>query len=324
MVEEPQTQNEESRKRVFWLRLLDLFGLFFLSAVFVSTTVGLWEIADILFRCSLPWIAIAAVLIYILPGRRFIHFAMIATVIHLVICFLGPAVIEPGWVAKRCHCANNMKQILLALHNYHAEHGSFPPAYVANESGKPMHSWRVLILPYMDCQDLYDQYDFSEPWNSVRNRNLLSTAGNPYQCPEQREENSSEANYVAVIGPRTAWPGKEPTKLADFVDGTSTTLMLVEVVHSGIAWTEPRDLEIQQAVNGLRQGGGLAIGSGHTFSNSLFARRLGAHLGYADGHLELPVENVPSDRWKEVFLLDDGKPITGSSHHGFSLSDALR
>ncbi len=319
MVKEPPTQSE-----IFWLRLRDVLGLLVLGAVFAFTTIGLWEIADILFSWSLPWVAIAAVLVFILPGRRFFHFAVIATVIHLVICFLGPAVIEPGFVMKRCICASNMKRILMALHDYHNEHGSFPPAYLVDESGKPMHSWRVLILPYMDRQRLYDQYDSNEPWDSPGNRELLSTASNPYHCPEQSEEGGSQTNYVAVLGPGTAWPGDKPTKMVDFVDGTSTTLLLVEVVDSEIAWTEPRDLTIQQGVNGLRQGGGLAIGSGHKVSNSLLARNLGTHLGYADGHLELLRENVPSDRWKEVFLLNDGKPTAGSSYYDFSLSDGLR
>jgi uncharacterized protein DUF1559 len=317
----------ESKKTwpsILLFRLLDLVGLIMLAAVLVFTTVCLWEIADTLLGYSLPWIAIAAVLIIILPGRRFIHFAMIATVIHLVICFLGTAVITPGCVSKRCQCANNLKQILMALHGYHDEHGSFPPAYVADKNGEPMHSWRVLILPYLDRQDLYDHYDFNEPWDCPKNRRLLSSSSNPYQCPEQREENSSEANYVAVIGPRTAWPGDEPTKVADFADGTSTTLVVVEVVDSGIAWTEPKDLTIHQAVEGLQQGGGLAIGSGHTFSNHLYAPTLGAHLGYADGHLELLLENAPSDQWREVLQLDDGKPTARSSYYNFNLSDGLR
>lgn len=184
MTKEPQAQSDEPPRPTVWLILLDVVGLLVLVAVFVSVTVGLWEIAGTLLTWSLPWIAIAAVLMWILPGRRFFHFAMIATASLLVISFLGPAVIDPGWVMRRCQCANNVKQILIALHNCHDDHGSFPPAYVADESGRPIHSWRVLILPYMDRQDLYDQYDFHEPWNSPGNRELLATTGNPYHCPD--------------------------------------------------------------------------------------------------------------------------------------------
>jgi len=302
--------------------LLDLFGLLVLAAVLVTTTIELWEIAESVFCASLPLMAIAAVLVLILPGRRFFHFALLAIAIQLFCCLLGQACTDPGWVMKRVHCRSNMKRILTALQDYHHEHGTFPPACIVDDNGKPMHSWRVLILPYMNRRDLYNQYDFNEPWDSPDNRELLSADRNPYHCPEQNAEGGSQTNYVAVVGPRTAWMGDEPSRFTDFVDGTSKTLMLVEVVDSGIAWTEPRDLTYQQAVKGIRPGGGLAIGSAHTFSNSLFAPELGAHLGYADGHTELLIRDVSSDQWREVLLLDDGKPTVGSSYRDFRLSDA--
>src|SRR5690349_21111160 len=71
--------------------------------------------------------------------------------------------------AQRSSCNCNLKQIGLALHNYHDTYGSFPPAYVADAEGRPMHSWRVLILPFIDCNDLYKEYNFSEPWSSPDN-----------------------------------------------------------------------------------------------------------------------------------------------------------
>lgn len=73
--------------------------------------------------------------------------------------------------ARRVSCLNNLRHIELALHNYHNAHGCFPPAYIVDESGRPMHSWRVL-LPYLEQEALYDQYDFSEPWDGPNNRKL--------------------------------------------------------------------------------------------------------------------------------------------------------
>ncbi|MEZ6062675.1 MAG: DUF1559 domain-containing protein [Planctomycetaceae bacterium] len=61
------------------------------------------------------------------------------------------------------HSLANLKQIGLALLNYHDIHGSYPPAYIAGDDGRPAHSWRVLILPFIDNQPLYDQYDFRYP-----------------------------------------------------------------------------------------------------------------------------------------------------------------
>jgi Protein of unknown function (DUF1559) len=68
----------------------------------------------------------------------------------------------------------------LAVANYHETYGCFPPAYLANRDGKPMHSWRVLILPFLAQQELYRAYNFDEPWNGPNNRNLESRIGNIY------------------------------------------------------------------------------------------------------------------------------------------------
>lgn len=57
----------------------------------------------------------------------------------------------------RMSCGNNLRQIVVALHNYHDVYGSFPPAYIADKSGRPMHSWRVLVLPFMEQTLLYNQ-----------------------------------------------------------------------------------------------------------------------------------------------------------------------
>ncbi len=83
----------------------------------------------------------------------------------LLTCLLLPAVQSAGRVARRAVCQNNLKQIALALLYYHQTNGCFPPAYLADKNGKPMHSWRVLILPYLEQNSLYEQYRFDEPWD---------------------------------------------------------------------------------------------------------------------------------------------------------------
>src|SRR4051812_9073955 len=75
----------------------------------------------------------------------------------------------PREASKRTQCKNNLKEIALALHNYHEAYGCFPPAYIADKDGRPMHSWRVLILPYLDEKPLYLKYRFDEPWNGPHN-----------------------------------------------------------------------------------------------------------------------------------------------------------
>ncbi len=77
---------------------------------------------------------------------------------------------------------HNIRDLSMALHYYHAQHGSFPPAYIADENGNPMHSWRVLILPYIEERDLYDQYDFDEPWDGPNNSLLHDKVVDLFNC----------------------------------------------------------------------------------------------------------------------------------------------
>jgi type II secretory pathway pseudopilin PulG len=98
---------------------------------------------------------------------------LVAALVILVIS-MEVAREESQKAARRFQCLNNLRQIALALQNYRDDFGCFPPAYVADDAGKPMHSWRVLILPYMDRKEVYSQYNFNEPWDGPTNSRLNS------------------------------------------------------------------------------------------------------------------------------------------------------
>ena len=87
----------------------------------------------------------------------------------VLVALLLPAVQAAREAARRSQCTNNLKQIVLALHNYHDVYKCFPSAVLTDESGRPIRSWRVAILPFMEQQALYKQYDFNQPWDSPRN-----------------------------------------------------------------------------------------------------------------------------------------------------------
>ena len=86
--------------------------------------------------------------------------------------------------AARSQCINNLKQIGLAMHNYHAMHKTFPPAYTVDKAGKPLLSWRVLILPYLEQDALYKEFHLDEPWDSEHNRALIDRMPATYRCPD--------------------------------------------------------------------------------------------------------------------------------------------
>ena len=171
-----------------------------------------------------------------------------------LIALLLPAVCCAREAARRMQCMNNLKQIGLALHNYHQTYKCFPPAYVADKNSKPMHSWRVLILPFMECEALYKQYDFNEPWNGPNNKKLLENRPKGYVCPsdeEVRKEGATCTSYVAVVGPNAAWRSEKPQSLegTDLCEKASITIMVVETVGAGINWTEPRDLPLDSLLD---------------------------------------------------------------------------
>lgn len=185
---------------------------------------------------------------------RVLAIAAALVVAHQVLfCLLLPSVSHSRTVARLSQCKHNLHEIGLALHNYHDVYGSFPPAYVTDGDGRPMHSWRALLLPFLDEPERYALYRFDEPWNSEHNLLLASELSgrgwNPYACPEAGY--TLESSYVAVIGSHTAWPGATCRKRAEFTDGTSDTVLVVEVADSGIGWTEPRDLSFDQMQFGV-------------------------------------------------------------------------
>src|SRR5207248_412923 len=106
--------------------------------------------------------------------------------------------------ADRSQCKDNLSRITLALCQYHDTFQSYPPPFIADSSGKPMHTWRVLILPYLDQKNLYQQYRLDEPWDGPNNRKLHDVGLPIFQCPSHsKAQPTTETNYVAVIGPRT-------------------------------------------------------------------------------------------------------------------------
>ncbi len=145
--------------------------------------------------------------------------------------------------ASQCLCILCMIARSLC-YNYHETYGSFPPAYVADATGKPMHSWRVLILPFLEQSTLYQSYSMAEPWDGPNNRKLLAQRPNIYACPS-RLGGPTLTSYVAIVGPKTAFPGSKTTKLGDIHDGPSGTILIAEVSNVDIAWTEPRDLDAE-------------------------------------------------------------------------------
>jgi hypothetical protein len=180
------------------------------------------------------------------PGpRRGLRVTTLMAVVLVVGGLLGlsaRALWQAREAARDAGCGWNLKQIGIALQNYHEVNGCFPPAYLADSTGKPMHSWRILILPYLESSSTYGAYNFAEPWDGPRNRRFLDRRPSSYRCPSQGAR-PLLTSYVMIVGPGTISPGASSRSLGDVRDGAGRTILVAEVANLDIPWTEPRDLD---------------------------------------------------------------------------------
>lgn len=154
--------------------------------------------------------------------------------------------------AQRSECRAKLKQIGLALQNYHDKYQSFPPAYVMGPDGKRWHSWRVLILPFLNEQELYDRYRFDEPWDGPHNRELQTKRPDAFAALSQKSRLKSVTTYLGVVSRRTMWPAHYSVKVSDVADGTSNTIQLIQDIGSDVIWSEPREMREKDALALLR------------------------------------------------------------------------
>lgn len=180
------------------------------------------------------------------------------SILFAVIGWASFVVREARRNAQRVANLGRFSQLDVALRNYHAHKGHFPPAYIADASGKPMHSWRVLLLPYLECRHLYDAYDFNEPWDGPNNSKLINQMPDVYQA-ETEKRTGVFTCFVLITGQGTAFPGSGTTSLADITDGPENTILATEITQSNVPWTEPRDIDIDRDGLGVNVPGKLSI-----------------------------------------------------------------
>ena len=142
-------------------------------------------------------------------------------------------------------CKMNLRQIGLAVWNYREEYGAFPPVSVSDVDGKRMHSWRVLILPFLDQQGLYDEYRFDEAWNGKNNRELLKTVPSLYQCRPAWNTPRGDDERTSYVMLETKTPLVEESRKSSSRDKGEVVLkggpIIVHLGLTQIPWMEPGD-----------------------------------------------------------------------------------
>ncbi|MFI5454530.1 MAG: DUF1559 domain-containing protein [Isosphaerales bacterium] len=200
--------------------------------------------------------------------------------------------------AASARSINNLKQMMLAMHNFHAAYNKLPPAVIYGPDGKPWHSWRVLILPYLESADLYNAYDFSQPWDSPKNKPLIDKMPAVYRDPIHGDNKDPYTHYAALVGPGAIFRpdgvkqtdpkeppvGKGGLGFESVTDGTSNTVMISSVEPGRkIPWTKPEDIDVGPAFKGFGQPGGIA--APYTFHGPGGGKA--APFGFADGSVRM-------------------------------------
>jgi hypothetical protein len=156
---------------------------------------------------------------------------------------LLPAVQAAREAARRMSSSNNLKQIMLSLLNYESAYSSIPGRIVKSKDGKPLLSWRVLMLPFLEETELYNEFRMDEPWDSEHNLRLLDRMPAVYANPRVATL-PGHTVYLAPFGENVGWP-EDKFRYSQITDGTSNTIAVAEVsAELAVPWTKPDDFDI--------------------------------------------------------------------------------
>jgi hypothetical protein len=172
---------------------------------------------------------------------------LVVAVLLVIPCLIGllvPAVQKVREAASRAQAENNLKQLVLAIHNYNDTYNHLPPATPEQQGGPASKlSWRVQVLPYVEQGALWQQFHQDEPWDSPHNKALLTPMPLVYSHPLHPEANAQGLTYFRVfVGKSTPFPpGKASTLHDNFPDGLANTILIVESADP-VPWTKPDEL----------------------------------------------------------------------------------
>lgn len=209
---------------------------------------------------------------------------------------LLPAVQQAREAARRTQCKNNLKQIGLAMHNYHDTFMVFPAAHFNDSQGKPRVSWRVAILPYIDQAPMYQGISMNESWDGPSNSRFSATMPQTYACPSA-PMNRVNTCYATIVGPKSVLGADKCVTIRDIVDGTSNTMLVAEACMLGIPWMKPQDIDAASFTAVGDPGG---VSSFH---------RAGVHVLMSDGSVHFISSATDPNIVKAMTTRDGGEQI---------------
>ena len=208
---------------------------------------------------------------------------------------MAQGVTQARSAARRVQSKNNLKQIALAMHNFHDVYRRFPNAAPQSPTGEKWLSWRVHLLPFLEEAALYERFNLEEPWDSPTNRPLADQMPNVFRSVKATSVEPGKTLYQVAVGPGTAFEDAKGHGMREFTDGTSTTILVVEVApERAVYWTQPEDFPFnpENPLDGL---GGVEDG--------------GFQTTFADGSVKFISTALEAETIKAMFTRNGGEPI---------------
>jgi type II secretory pathway pseudopilin PulG len=214
-------------------------------------------------------------------------------VIGILVALLLPAVQAARQAAYRNQTQARLKQIGLCLLNYESAFGHFPARAIFSKEGKPLLSWRVMILPYIEESALYKEFHLDEPWDSPHNKPLIARMPEGLARIEDADPSAGITHFVVPVGKGLMFDGDKGIRASAVTDGMSNTIMAVEA-DRGVIWTKPDDLDVDldKPFDGL----------GHLWP-------VGFMAVFADDHIAVISDETSAKTLRALFTRAGGEPI---------------
>jgi prepilin-type processing-associated H-X9-DG protein len=219
---------------------------------------------------------------------------IIVAVTGILVAMLLPAVQAAREAARRNQSLSQLKQLMLSMHVYADLRKVLPPHASYSPDGKPLLSWRVHMLPYLEETALYNQFHLDEPWDSPHNRTLIEKMPDVFNNPNVNEP--GKTIYLALVGPECVLDGStDGMRFAKITDGTSRTIVLVEAdADQAVEWTNPDDIKFDPK-------------NPHAGFGNL--RPGGSNAGWADGHASFIANDIDPALLKAMITRNGGETI---------------
>jgi prepilin-type processing-associated H-X9-DG protein len=203
-------------------------------------------------------------------------------------------------IQSRKQCANKMRQMVITILNYLDVYEKFPPAFSVDDNGKPLHSWRVMLLPFLGEVKLYESIRLNEPWDSEHNKQFHNKMPNAFKCPTCKIGNTQSDTVFCMVTGKEAF-GKTDGKGITFrniKDGASNTVCIVER-KTPVCWMSPEDVTFENAIKGVNKSPE-GIGSDHD---------RGTNVAFIDGSIQFLPQDTKPEIIKALLTTEGGEVI---------------